>query len=442
MTRFETATDEMLVNQIRKARNRIVFMAPGVSETVADALVNAARQQRSSSVTVILDVDEEAWRIGYGDTDGLEHLIQHQRRIRLRKHSGVRIGLLMADSVVTIWSPTPRSVDAERESGQPNAVVLDGALIENNAVVREVHRDAIQDTESNMRQPSSDAVAEGTSNLTKELEMRLQDDSGGQQDIQPGELEELVKELQENPPAPFDLARKVRVFSTRFQYVETEVQGVELTGRKIKISSFLLNSDLPGSLQDVLETQIRPYRTKEEIPFDVPCIVRGQIAYDRDQEKILGPMNQREIRGIWNDIQHRYLVRIPKFGTLIRKREMAKFRSESECYECVIKDWVKQFRAHSEKEEETLISEIVKVIQNRIQQSGRREKFESFDFKTEVRKGLTGMRVIEPRVRIIIKDVSWESSRDQEFTDALRKALPAEELEGWFEEFVAAEERR
>lgn len=32
-------------------------------------------------------------------------------------------------------------------------------------------------------------------------------------------------------------------------------------------------------------------------------------------------------------------------------------------------------------------------------------------------------------------------TRDDEFTEALRKALPAAELEGWFEVFTAARER-
>jgi hypothetical protein len=52
------------------------------------------------------------------------------------------------------------------------------------------------------------------------------------------------------------------------------------------------------------------------------------------------------------------------------------------------------------------------------------------------------MRVTEPRVRLVTKNVSWESTRDEEFTYVLREALPPEDLEGWFEEFTAAMERR
>jgi hypothetical protein len=45
-------------------------------------------------------------------------------------------------------------------------------------------------------------------------------------------------------------------------------------------------------------------------------------------------------------------------------------------------------------------------------------------------------------VRIVFKDVAWESSRDDEFLAALEAALPAEELKGWFEEFAVVRQRQ
>ena len=268
----------------------------------------------------------------------------------------------------------------------------------------------------------------------------MDDEHVGEHHIRPDELKEVVKELRENPPAPFDLARKVRVFSTKFQYVEAELQGAEWTGRRIKLSSLLLNPDLPDSLQD-LETQVRPYRTNGDVAIDVPCIVRGQIAYNEHGAKIRAPITQRDMEGRWKDIRDRYLFRVQGFGTLVRKRELAAFRAEIEAFECVLQDWVAQFRQHVNQDQDELVSDIVNLIQGRIAQSGRKENSDDFDLDREVRSGLEGMRVIEPRVRIVVKDIPWESSRDQEFTTALQEALPSEELQGWFDEFVAAQER-
>ena len=152
-------------------------------------------------------------------------------------------------------------------------------------------------------------------------------------------------------------------------------------------------------------------------------------------------MTQRDIEGTWKDIRHRYLFRIPGFGTLARKRELACFRAETEAFECVLRDWVAQFRDQVNRDEDALVSAIVDSIEKRIELSGRNQDFRGIDLSSEIRRGLEGMRVIEPRVRIVIKDVSWESSHDQEFTTALGRALPAEDLQGWFDEFLAAQER-
>ena len=430
----------MLTEQILAAKDRVIFVAPGVSEAVAMALVDA--HQHCRSVTVILDADEEVCRIGYGDLNGFEYLTEHGWKIELRKHSGVRLGLLMADKVVTIWSPTPRAVDGDRKPDQPNAIVLDGGIAEDSTVGDPAQPETVQRAIVDTTNPDGGTVPAGVFSLADQLAMRLDDEHIGEQRLQPEELKEVVKELKENPPAPFDLARKVRVFSSKFQYVETELRGAEWTERRIKLSGLLLNSDLPDSLQDILETQIHPFRTRGDVPIDVPCIVRGQIAYNQHGEKIRVPMTQRDMEGIWKDIRDRYLFRVPGFGSLVRKRELASFRSEAEAFERVLQDWATQFRQQAKQDEDDLVSDIVNSIEGRIEQSGRKEDFHKIDLNTVVRSGLAGMRVIQPHVRIVIKDVSWESSRDQEFTTALRRALPAEDLRGWFDEFVAAQERR
>jgi hypothetical protein len=51
------------------------------------------------------------------------------------------------------------------------------------------------------------------------------------------------------------------------------------------------------------------------------------------------------------------------------------------------------------------------------------------------------MRVIEPAVKLVFKDVSWESTGDAEFVRALRETLPAEDLDGWFKVYSAAPAR-
>ena len=58
--------------------------------------------------------------------------------------------------------------------------------------------------------------------------------------------------------------------------------------------------------------------------------------------------------------------------------------------------------------------------------------------EAEVQAGLDNLRAITPHVRLVFKDVAWDSTRDEEFTDALRKALPKKARdEPWFKAFTA-----
>ena len=215
MNTFVAIDDNALAQQIGSASRRVVLVAPGVSSGVAEALGQCFAKPSDISVTVVLDSDDEAYQIGYGDREGLECLqdLVTKYRIAVRSQQGVRIGLLLTDEDVLIWSPTPRAVEGQRKSEEPNGLTFK--------------------TES-----GGERNEEFLSLSTRLAEAVGSDDSDvlpsqaeiGRAPLTPDKVAETVKLLQENPPAPFDLARKTRVFSTRFQFVEFELRGSEALG--------------------------------------------------------------------------------------------------------------------------------------------------------------------------------------------------------------------
>jgi hypothetical protein len=66
--------DNKLIEAIHDAQHRFVFMAPGVSQDIALALTDAWSRLSVDNVTVILDVDPEVCRLGYGTLEGLKTL--------------------------------------------------------------------------------------------------------------------------------------------------------------------------------------------------------------------------------------------------------------------------------------------------------------------------------------------------------------------------------
>lgn len=436
-TTFQVVTSKLLAEQIRSADKQVIFMAPSATKEVACALVDAGHNG-NIGVRAIIDADEDVCHIGYGDVAGMQKLQKAamDHAITLKKQPGVRLGLLVTDDIVTIWSPTPLAVDGERQSCQPNGVVLGGGHSDDST--------ARSTGEINGHQGDEGTGELSPENLAAELEKRMEEEEVGKQPIEPGEMEEIVKNLTDNPPEPFNLARKVRVFSSKFRFVETEVQGANWTNRRVSLSSLLLNPDVPDDLQDVLQVQIRPYGPDSRVAIKVPCIVRGEIAYNKNGIQILRPMTQRDLDSEWNELRNRYLVKIPSFGWLIRRQEVRAFKKEVKAFQEVLRCWVEEFRYHVYRGRDKLVDEIVAAIRKRLELANEetKAKWAERNLRLEVKNGLGKIRYIKPRTRVFIKDVSWESSRDPEFTTALQKALPAKDLAGWFDEFTAAKEKR
>ena len=66
--------EEELLELLSLARTKIAYMAPGITESLAQAIANRWEALGPDAVQVILDVDSEVCRMGYGTIEGLELL--------------------------------------------------------------------------------------------------------------------------------------------------------------------------------------------------------------------------------------------------------------------------------------------------------------------------------------------------------------------------------
>jgi hypothetical protein len=411
---FVAVDDTHLAEVIGSAKKRLVFAAPGLGKLAGRALADAIARL-SGAVTIILDADADACRIGYGDPEALQalHEAARQQQLPLRLQAGLRVGVLIADDSVLIWSPIARSVESERQREQPNGVVLGG--------------------------PATDICstamgADETSRLPGDAEI-------GRTPLTSEDLKKTVDDLQRNPPAPFDLARRTRVFSSRFQFVEFEVRGAKWTERKINLSSVLLNADLSEALRDLLDSYISPYHEKDEPSFAVPHLVSGIPAFDQKGKRIRVSATQSQVLKYWTEIRDRYLKHLPGFGWLINREQLGEFREATAAFEETLRTWVAEFKKHVDGRQDSLIRDLVAAIESRVRNSDQQQKLKKLDLDAEVRKGMARMRAIEPHVRIVLKNVAWESTRDAEFQKVLEHVLSKEDRAGWFEEFTAVRER-
>ena len=162
----------------------------------------------------------------------------------------------------------------------------------------------------------------------------------GRKTFTPEQVAETVKELKDNPPAPFDLSRKTRVFSTKFQFVEFELRAAAWTTREIKLSSLLLNPDVPDELHELFETRVRPFSSHADRAIEVPTLVQGQVAYTHDGKPILSPMTQADMERAWKEIVKQYLRKDRGFGWLLSRSEKPAFEAAVTAYRTVLLEWV------------------------------------------------------------------------------------------------------
>ena len=274
---FVTVTDELICKQLAAARRQIIYAAPGISKPVASALEAVFKRADKVNVTVVLDGSEEACRVGYGDPRGLEELMRvaGEQHFPVQRQPGLRAALLVVDEAVLVWSPTPRSVEETGELGDaPNGVVLDG-------------------TASSV----ADAVAAPGSGCT------LDQAEIGREPLTIEHVKHVLEATKRNPIIDFDLTRKTAVFSSKFQFVETELRGAEWVEREIQLSSLLMNMDLPEETRVLLDTRVRPFANLKDLKLPAPVLIEGQIAYNKHGEPIQWQATQADMHRAWGRIE-------------------------------------------------------------------------------------------------------------------------------------------
>lgn len=397
---------DMIVRHIDGAKARVTYVAPGISGPVGEALLRAVDRLAPNRLTLVLDGSEEVHRLGYGDAKGLTTVLALQHRANLLHQSGLRLCLLVADDLVSVWTPTPLAVERERAADEPCGLVLI---------------------------PTTDPAAL--------IDSTAHGSNGGQQPLSVTEVQRVIEALKANPPAPFDLSRISRVFSTKYQFVELELQGAEWTHREIALSSILINSDVPKGLQDLLDTRVKPFAGEEDVAVDVQVLVDGRLAYSKSGEPLVRPQTQVQIRRAYESLRAKHLKHLKDYGWILDRATKADFIDELAGFTEVLKAWVTGFREQVGLREEQLIEKLTTLINERLKRAPRDHGMTPDAVTRLVRDGVKNLRVRDPGVKVVFKDITPESTRDAAFLDALDKVLTGEDKRNWFHAFDAAHRR-
>jgi hypothetical protein len=282
MNCLKNITSADVIAAIRAARVKVVFLAPGITPDVSTALSVAWQSLGPEAVTVILDVDPEVVRLGYGTLEGLESIQQAAAKLgqAVCHQPGVRICVVVADDQSLIFTPTPLLVEAgSTQPSRPNGV-------------------ALQNTPKTL----GDELGIGDEGQARR--------AIGLKVVPTQDVEAVKKDLKDNPPLKFDISRKERVFNARLEFVEFELEGCFISRHTVTIPP------------DLLRITRMDKETRAKLRSSFRLVEESDIidAKNKMSEKTLRDERQR--------IAKKFLVPIKGYGTVMLRANKEAFEKE------------------------------------------------------------------------------------------------------------------
>ncbi len=394
---FTVATDDVLAGLVKEASERLVVVAPAVSLPVAKAISERIQALPKEAVTLVFDSDPEVYRLGYGTLEALCVVEQTAgaRGLIIRRQPGVRIGVIIANDQTLIFTPTSALVEAG-----PNT------------------------------QGSANAIRLSVPPRTIETDLGMTDKappSVGRSLLTPADVEAVKRDLHDNPPQKFDLARRVRVFNAFIEFVELEVRGTEVSRRTVPIPSYLL--------------AVADTKTQEKLRATFRLVAPG--------DKLSGAEINKD-RSLFTG---KLLRVIPRYGTVVLRRDKEALQIALKKLEAAVDKFAERVKASIQDRIDKNVAELVKSLlpgltkrppQEWIPSSGERPNKDAIRrlLEDDLRSafGTADQLIREMRVRCMFKGVTYELLNDHDFIKAVAHSIP--ELERFHREFDAAEQAR
>lgn len=241
-TLFTTINTARISNLIQSAKRFVCFAGPGIQQASAEAMVKVANRLGIEMVTVCLDFDEQAMRMGFGDMKAVETL--RNAGLMVRDAPGIRTALVLVDDEGYIFTPTALYLEAEPK----NQPVVNAMRLSKDQLKEALARLSPVANAIARAQASTDEERERIANLPVEVGTEL---------VTEEQFTRVNQRLMEVPAVKFDIARQVRVFSAYLQYVELKLTGAAIQRNRLVIPPNVLklggSADLEGRLRTTFD---------------------------------------------------------------------------------------------------------------------------------------------------------------------------------------------
>lgn len=397
MTAFTVADDTTLTELIGKATHRLVFVAPAVSNAVAEALIERLQELRPESVSITLDVDGEVIRLGYGDQDAIDRLYEATRKAGkpLTRHEGIRVGLVIADETMLVFAPNPLFIEAGPKNPMAHNAVMVGPPPPSVIVELGLGPKGVIDQTVGLDIASADTI------------------------------KQVKKDLEQNPPQKFDIARTVQVFNAHVEFVEFKLRGADIDRKTIRIPSDLMGLAGDPNTQALLEASFHLVGETDDLP--------GKTLQE-DKKKII----------------KRFLKVVPGYRTAILRVDKPAFEKAVQIFTVAVSQFQKGLKDKLQKamdcNQERLLQALLPSVQANPPAIWRmadgtllveKDQVEArLDAELARAFGTADQLIGKMEVSVVFKGVTYESLKDPAFVTVAKKAFPS--LAKLLDEYKAA----
>lgn len=416
---FTVINDNTLCDAIKSAQQTLVYVAPGITRPVVDAIAQSLTSKPNLLVTAIIDLDPEVYRLGFGTEEGLKALqeLAGQQQFALRQQEGLRVGLLVTDQRTVVYSPTPLLIEAGSTSEQkPNAVVISRDVEPTTALLQ-----------------ACGAPASGNPMTPPPEQAEL-----GRQPATPQAVEASLASLKESPPKKFSVARIERVYESKIQFVEIELTGYRLSAKRVNIPNDLLVGE-EKAFKERLKNSFLLLQGEQAIKVSIPVFdldtaepklaINGETALIEDwSEATL----EEQRKALYDE----FLINVPRFGHVIMRRNRSDFDKRIKLLEAQICAFNEAVQKELGKKLEEAVRSLARTLLPRIREHQPQRYKRVLPMSTPSDEDLLAIlehdladsfgsstEVFKPELRCVYKDVTYESISDDRFRDALAKAL-------------------
>ena len=413
--------EELLEEWVEKAKDEIWYLAPAISSSLAQKIIEADRRTGKKSC-VIITVGDDMDRHGYGETGAVRLLKNNGKNIKHAK--GILISVMVVkDGISAIWSPIAERVDSI------DRVKLNGFCMET-----EDEREKIQIWLRGLMTKEQSSQTENFSNEGDNKETADTDsrsDGGGHidvpkkaevdvEDVGEGQIDEAEDNLDKHPVRDFKREKKVDVYSSYVGFIEIHLTGSSLSkSTTLSIPKELVELGLDENLRIMLSE-----RMKIDLSKNVDLGVKEvnklvdafRVIFTRQMEEPLGRIYKKND---WNCMQ----AKRDEINDLVADANDKILQNLDTAADRVIKDavnsWFEAIKARNASSDYTK-----EQVNELLTEQWRSKK-----------------RATRMKFKIFPKDLTWETLNDEAVRRKIEEAFPDirktglyKDMEAWTED--------